>query len=128
MISLLFKLISGDWAGVAKDAEWIGAIFAGLSWALGHPSTAMWVLGATLILAVFRKGWPFAGVPNIDSFLGKAIVTTGLVLTVGGFGWRAADEVFGSHVKSTRQGSSTHAPTSSAAPAVPSTEFTPNGG
>ena len=83
-MSDLFGL--GKWADVAKYAEWIGAVGGFLAWAFGHPSTAMWILGAVLILAVFRRGWPFANVPNIDSFLGKAIVVTGLFLVLGGGG------------------------------------------
>ena len=95
MVSDLFGL--GKWADVAKYGEWIGAAFGFLAWALGHPSTGAWMLGAVLILAVFRRAWPFANVPNVDTFLGKAIVTVGLVLVMGGFAWRAADEIFGSH-------------------------------
>ena len=93
----------GKIADAVKTGEWIGAIFAGLAWALGHPSTAAWAVGATLILAVLRKGWPFANVPNVDSFLGKALVTVGLVLICGGFAWRAADEITGRQPVSTSQ-------------------------
>lgn len=132
MSYLAFSLF-GDWAGVAKGAEWIGAIFAGLTWAFYHPSTAAWVLGAGMIFAVFRDGWPFKGVPEITTFLGKAIVTTGLVLIVGGFSWRAADEVFGSHSvrtsikQSQQQVHPTPEQRGSQGQDKPA-EFTPNGG
>ena len=87
----------GKWADVAKYGEWIGAAFGFLAWALGHPSTGAWIVGAILILAVFRRAWPFANVPNIDSFLGKGIVVVGLFLVLGGFAWRATDEILSSH-------------------------------
>lgn len=96
MNNLAFSLF-GDWAGVAKGAEWLAGIFAFLAWATGHPSTAAWAIGFVVLLAVFREGWPFKGVPGPDTFLGKALVMMGMLLIVGGFGWRAADEIFGSH-------------------------------
>lgn len=83
----------GKIADAVQTGEWIAAIFAGLAWAFGHPSTAAWVVGFVLIVAVLRRGWPFTNVPEIGTFLGKAIASTGLVLILGGFGWRAADEI-----------------------------------
>ena len=99
-----------NFTDLAKWGEWIAAIFAGLAWATGHPSTACWAIGAVLIVAVLRKGWPFQNVPEISTFLGKAIATTGLVLIVGGFAWRAADEVFGGHAPQAKPPASQSAP------------------
>ena len=122
-----------NFTDLAKYVEWIGAAFGFLAWAVGHPSTACWAIGAVLIFAVMRKGWPFANVPEITTFLGKAIVTTGLVLIVGGFSWRAADEVFGSHSvrtsikQSQQQVHPTPEQRGSQGQDKPA-EFTPNGG
>ena len=87
----------GSIADAVKSAEWIGAIFGFLGWAFLHPSTLAILIGAGFVFAVLHKGWPVENVPEINTFLGKAIVLTGLLLVVGGFGWRAADEVLGSH-------------------------------
>ena len=83
----------GSIADAVKTGEWIAAIFAGLAWAVGHPSTAAWAIGMVLIVAVFRKGWPFANVPEITTALGKLIVGLGAFLIVLGFSWRAASEL-----------------------------------
>ena len=84
----------GKIADAVNTGEWIAAIFAALAWAVWHPATAAWALGGIIVLAVIRKGWPFSGVPNVDSFAGKALLLTGLVLIIGGFGGRVADEFF----------------------------------
>lgn len=100
----------GEVAEAIRTAEWIGAIFSGLAWALGHPSTAAWLAGLLLILAVLRKGWPFANVPNVETFLGKALVGAGLTLLLGGFAWRAADEVLSRAARPVQTQSSKVAP------------------
>ena len=83
-----------NFTDLAKYAEWIGAAFGFLGWGLAHPSTACWAIGAVLIFAVLRKGFPFSNVPDIGTFLGKALAGTGLLLIVLGFTWRAADQIF----------------------------------
>ena len=98
---MIFFAFLDNFTDLAKWAEWIAAIFGFLAWATGHPATAAWAIGAVLVLAVFRKGWPFANVPDINSFPGKALLTVGLVLIVGGFGWRALDQIVSREAKNT---------------------------
>lgn len=104
MLSFLDDIFgAGKIADAVKAGEWIAAIFAGLAWAVWHPATAAWAFGGFMLIAVFRQGWPFKNVPNIDSWLGKATAITGLLLIVGGFAWRAADEVLGGRPQQTIQ-------------------------
>lgn len=62
-----------------------------LAWAVGHPSTAMWLIGAILLLGVMSNRWIFKNVPSVDTFLGKALTVFSMCLILGGFTWRALD-------------------------------------